>query len=100
MKQLREVKVGAMTYSFSEIPNLRDGEKEIDAQVNYTTVEMRIRKGLCRDRRSTCILHEAVHAILENAGQEASEGMVDAIAYGMYALLSDNPGLVKHVTRR
>lgn len=45
------------------------------------------------DVKRATLFHEAIHAILEHAGQDCEEGVIDAIAHGIYEMLQDNPWL-------
>ena len=48
------------------------------------------------------ILHEVVHEILIQSGQRLGskeEGVVDAVAFGWYQVMRDNPQLVKLITK-
>ncbi|HUW08772.1 MAG TPA: hypothetical protein VM537_03540 [Anaerolineae bacterium] len=93
---LARVKIGPVVYSIVEVPNLHDGGDGLDGQVEYTAAEIRLREGLSPQRRAVVLWHELIHAILENAGQDPGHGVIDAVAYGVYGLLSENPELAKY----
>ena len=45
-------------------------------------------------------LHEIVHAVATQIGhQSMKEGMVDALAYGIYQVMRENPGPVRMIVQ-
>ena len=43
------------------------------------------------------LLHEIIHAMLDQAGQEQNENVINALAHGVYGLLKDNPDLIEWI---
>ena len=58
--------------------------------------------GLETQPRKQTLLHEIVHEILIQAGQnlgDRTEGVVDAVAFGWYQVMRDNPQLVRMIRK-
>ena len=58
---------------------------------------IQIAPGLAHDREREVLTHELVHAIDEAMQAKLSEDQVEKLGVGFYALLSDNPELVKYL---
>lgn len=100
MAALKQVKIGAVTYDVAFVDNLvslrDDGTyKDLHGTVSYTTCMIKIEAEQDRQVQEATVLHEAIHAILHNAGQdEHDENLVVALGFGLHALLKENPDLV------
>jgi len=58
---------------------------------------IQIAPGLAFDREREVLVHELVHAIDEAMQSKLSEDQVEKLGVGIYALLADNPELVKYL---
>jgi Zn-dependent peptidase ImmA (M78 family) len=97
-----KIKIGAVSYKvlFVENPTKRDGGA-IDGQIDHGWAEILIKKNMDKQIQVQTILHEILHAIEAQSGRphELKEPMVDALAFGIYQALRDNPQLVKLITK-
>lgn len=97
---LDSIKVGAVRYSVIEKTDLHSVDSDerkvfLHGQIVYDAAEIRVCHEQSQDVKVAAVLHESIHAILNQAGhQEHSEAMVVALGYGLLALLRDNPELV------
>ncbi len=100
MASLKSVKIGAVTYDVAFVDNLvtlRDDNtyKSLHGSVNYTSCTIKVESDQDEQVKAATVLHEAIHAILHNAGHDDhDENQVIALGFGLYALLKDNPDLV------
>lgn len=96
------VKIGAMTYRVVEKPgddmaasNSEGKAVQLNGRITYHDLLIQVNQGCAPDMRRAVVVHEAVHGILENAGQSVPEAIVEALGYGIVALIRDNPALVE-----
>lgn len=100
MTQLKQVKIGAVTYDVAFVDNLitlRDDNtyKSLHGSVNYTSCTIKVESDQDEQVKAATVLHEAIHAILHNAGHDDhDENQVIALGFGLYALLKENSELV------
>jgi hypothetical protein len=65
--------------------------KDLLGQCDWTTGEFQIKQGMRDDRAGSILLHEIVHAILDNADCEVTEAAARVVSCGLIAVLRDNP---------
>lgn len=91
------VKIGPITYEIKTVEGLLgcSGEK-LDGQIKYSNPTIELDSELSFDMQRQTLLHEILHGILTHSGRhdEVSEGAIDAIAYGMFGVIRDNPEFV------
>ena len=96
-----EVVIGGLTYvvgvdeSFAEAANAY-------AAVNTHVLKIKVRvRDVSPQRIQIALLHELIHAISKvygSAGEELKEEWVKSLAYGLYQVFRDNPGVLAYVT--
>ncbi len=95
-----QVKIGAMTYRVVLKPDedmigSNDGKAvRLDGSIVYSSLTISINQSTAPEKRVEIVLHEAIHGILKHAAQEAPEAVVQALGYGLLALIRDNPDLL------
>lgn len=95
------LKIGAVVYSVEETDSLHyyptpDRREELLGRVTYFDARIQLKTESSTEIKVVALLHEAIHAVLHNAGHEYhDEDQVAALGYGLYALLRDNPALVQ-----
>jgi hypothetical protein len=100
MAKVDKVKVGAIQYSVAYIPDLKDDRGKLDGRIRHSTTEIQLESGMNHQATAQTLLHEIVHAVATQIGhQDMKEGMVDALAYGIYQVMRDNPQLVRMITK-
>jgi hypothetical protein len=57
-----------------------------------------IRDGLHWQQEASALIHESLHAISDAMGIGLTEAQVLALESGLYALLTENPGLVSYIS--
>ncbi len=95
------LKIGPVTYKVEFKPRLYgpgdDGKNVwLNGEIDYGQCLIQIEQEKMSPQLIAEVLwHEAVHGILEQAGQtEHSEAMVKALGYGLVQLVRDNPELI------
>ncbi len=97
---IARLKIGPIPYTVAEVQKLigndHNGQSTwLNGRVRYEKALIELEADLPPDVKIVAILHESMHAILEQAGIEnESEPLIIALGYGMLALLRDNPELV------
>lgn len=101
--KMDRVKIGAISYRIEEVLKLNGINSEgtgmawLNGRVQCQDALIELEAELPDDVKRVALLHEAMHAILEQAGIEHSEQVIIALSYGMVALLNDNPLLRSHL---
>lgn len=96
----KSIKIGAIHYRVEEIPNLGDDSGKLDGRISHGLARIQIEDDLNPQGKVHTLLHEIVHAVATQLGHpKLDEGLVDAIAYGAYQVLRDNPILVKAIAK-
>lgn len=94
------LKIGTLTYTVVEKADLvgrnKDGERTwLYGDVRYRKQRIRLERKLPEDKKLVTVWHEAIHAILEQAGiNDETEPLVIALSYGIVRILQDNPAMV------
>jgi hypothetical protein len=103
---IKSLKIGPVTYRVELVRKLNAVNSEhtamewLNGQVLWQESLINIEEGLNEDVRRAALLHESIHAILEQAGiTEHPEPAVIALGYGLLSLLRENPDLVIYVTK-
>lgn len=91
----RTVKVGPITYIVGEHDWPPDKEAGSQAMGRTFSSEGKIMllRSMPPDVKHITLWHEIIHVILDQAGQDASEGVIEALSHGVVATLGDNPWL-------
>jgi len=95
------VVVGGIRYSVRRIKNLSAGEQKLDGHINYGRAIIEIEDDIDDQVAIETLWHEIIHAILVQAGQSKiskNEMAIEALAYGIAQVITDNPRLQEDVT--
>jgi hypothetical protein len=88
----RTIKIGALTYTITECEEPRGSDDEkILGDISYSSERIRIEKNIPSRVKQVVLWHEIIHGILEHAGREQDEQLVQVIGYGVSQALADNP---------
>lgn len=96
-----KVQIGPIPYSVKEVDDLHDvndeGKKRwLHGVIKWASATIEVERGQSEDVKVTTLVHEALHGILNNAGQDDHpESMIIALGFGLVQLLRDNPDLVR-----
>lgn len=91
---IKAIKIGPITYPIRIVEHLTDGKDKLDGYISYSNSEIRIDAAMESQRQRAILWHEIVHGILSQAGYDNhQESMVEALSYGILAVLDDNPAL-------
>ena len=83
------IRIGPIDYEIYETPDLND-----DGLFDMAEQRIYLQSRLAPQLKFQTLWHECIHGILFQAGyKDHSERQVDLIAYGVIALLRDNPEL-------
>lgn len=89
-----KVKIGPMTYEIKLVERLLgDNDVRLDGMISHDHQTIEIDSGLALAVQRQTLWHEIIHGILTQAGRcgEVQDGTVDAIAYGIFGVIKDNP---------
>lgn len=99
LDKIHAVRIGGTDYEIT----LDDDMLKVDGMcgmIDAASTEIRVSSQLSPQATHATILHEAVHAILQQSGHDntenpdADEPLVEALAHGIHAFLKDNVLLV------
>jgi hypothetical protein len=93
------LRIGPFTFKVEFGKPVGDEGRSIDGRLWHSHSTIVINSDLHEQPRKQTLLHEIVHEIAIQAGQEITEGMVDAIAFGWYQVMRDNPDLVRMIRK-
>jgi hypothetical protein len=100
MNNLITIKIGPVTYRVEQVLRLlgsnSDGSSTwLNGRVRYEKALIELEKELPEEVEPIAIVHEIIHAILEQAGiNDVPESIVIALGYGLVQVLRDNPELI------
>ena len=97
------VKIGDVTYTISEVEALRRAEDDavLYGRIEHMKLKIEVESTLAEPIKRVTLMHEIVHGIFNQAGQDledSREELVLALGYGLTALLRNNPALVAYLT--
>lgn len=96
---VKSLKIGGMRYLITYVKGLYDNGK-LDARISHTQTRIEAEKDMSEQATAQALLHEVVHALFVQIGRNElneQEGMVDALAYGIYQFIRENPEFVNLV---
>ncbi len=100
MVKPNSLKIGALHYSVVYVKDLKRDEIKLDGHLHHNQTRISLDAGMNHQATTQTLLHETIHAIAAQIGrQELREGIVDALAFGIYQVLRDNPELVRMITK-
>ncbi len=97
------IQIGPIWYTIEVVPELTgtgsDGESVwLEGTVRTYRQRIKIEERTGRGVKPIIVIHEAVHAILAQAGiDEHHENVVSALGFGIVSLIQDNPDLVSMI---
>ena len=97
---MNSIKIGPITYKLKMVKRLiRNGDEKLDGRISNRSQTIDIESELTPTMQRQTLWHEIIHGILTQAGRhdEVSEGAVDAIAYGIFGVIKDNPEMISKV---
>ena len=106
MSDLTTVRIGPVTYRVERVLRLMgnngDGSSTwLNGRVRYEKALIELEQELPAEVETIAIVHEIVHAVLEQAGiDDEPESIVVALGYGLVQVLRDNPELVELITTK
>ena len=101
MPKIAAVKIGAIYYSIEYVTDLRRNDEKLDGRLQHGQTKITIDADMNHQATTQILLHEVVHAIAAQIGvPNMKEDVVDALAFGVYQVIRENPQLVKMITKR
>src|SRR5688572_10293345 len=97
---MNSLKIGPFTFVVAPTSELRGDDKNYDGQLKHGTSSILLSHDMDRQATLQTRMHEVIHEIAIQAGQEMTEGLIDAIAYGWIQTMRDNPELVKMIRHK
>jgi hypothetical protein len=92
------VKIGAMTYKVELVQDLHLGEgderKDLHGQIWQDKLQIDVEADQNEQMQIATVLHEALHGILNHAGQDHEERLIIALGFGLVQFIRDNPKLI------
>jgi len=98
---LRPAKVKVLGQTFSI--QFATGEPLDEDDLGECSVDkltLTVRDGLHPEKERLVLVHEIVHAIEDVLGLNLKEKQVEGLETGIYALIRDNPGLLRYLRRK
>lgn len=97
------IKIGPLVYQVVQMGNDHmigqnsEGKAiSLEGQITYHNLMIRVNSDSDQQVRIVGLWHEALHGILHHAGQGGGpEDVIEALGYGIVALIRDNPDLVE-----
>jgi hypothetical protein len=99
MPSIDTLKIGPFVFAVELGSPEDDKGNEVDGKLWHSQARIVIDKDLEKQPQKQTLLHEIVHEIAIQSGQDVSEGLVDAIAFGIYQVVRDNPKLVRMIQK-
>lgn len=101
---MAELKIGPVVYDVMTTDQfIANDEDEEDPRqlgsVDINTHVILIRKDLKPPVHAITLWHEVLHALCMQAGRDVKEGLIEALAYGIYQVIRDNEDLVRMTER-
>jgi hypothetical protein len=96
------VKIGGVRHRVIYAKNLTsDDGRPLDGQIDHGAALISIKANMDKQVQVQTLLHEILHSIEAQTGRrhELKEPMIDALAYGIYQVMRDNPELVRMITK-
>ncbi|GAX06822.1 hypothetical protein IWT25_02169 [Secundilactobacillus pentosiphilus] len=97
MKLPKQVKVSGIIYSVIEKKHPEDEGHTVWGFTDYEVSKIFIRKGLSEQKKRQTLMHELVHAMLHEAGEDEhcnDESIVNPLGNMLDQVLQDNPELI------
>lgn len=89
---MNKIRIGPIEYEISKTPELQDDGRELSGAIIYHLASIQLLDGLSDQMTHVVLLHELLHGIMHQAGIENhSEGLIEALAYGLLDLARNNP---------
>lgn len=85
-----QIRIGPITYTVKQVEQLTDDGKQMLGLIHYNTALIEIDATMPDAVRLVTFWHEVVHGICHAAGVEHSEGVVQALSYGLVDLFERN----------
>lgn len=100
---MNTIKIGPMNYTVTEMKNEHmigsnsEGRAiSLNADIAYSDLLIRVNAINAPDVKVASLWHETLHGILYQAGQRNHpEELIEALTYGIIAVIRDNPALVE-----
>jgi hypothetical protein len=101
MKKINSLKIGAIHYTVKYVHDLHRADQKLDGHIQHGQAKISLDADLNHQAMVQTLLHETVHAVLTQMGSRlaAQEGFVDALAFGIYQLMRDNPALAREMLK-
>jgi hypothetical protein len=91
---------GPIQYKVAYVKNLQLGDVKLDGHLWHNQTRISLDAEMNEQATAQVLLHEVVHALAAQMGrQNLKEDVVDALAYGVYQVMRDNPELVRMITK-
>jgi len=102
LETIRTLDIGGFPYQVElmdgAITDADDEEQALAGLVTYSELKIQLDKSLPEPMRKSVLLHEALHAVLYQAGHTGDhEQLVTALGYGMLTLLRHNRALAAYL---
>lgn len=94
-----EVKVGHRRYALTPLSHREAQEIEAHGDCSFLRGRIRVDEGLPQDAQAEVLVHEVLHALVEDAGVEweDEEHIVTVLGRRLAAFIADNAGLVRRL---
>jgi len=95
------VKIGVIDYAVSTVTDLKRKEDGamLYGYINHLDQKIDVEEKMSITMQQIALIHEVLHGIVHQSGviSDDEEQFVIAISHGIYALLKQNPDLVRYL---
>jgi len=94
-----KVKVLGQTLTINYVSGAPLEENDL-GECSVDSLTISVRDGLPPEKERLVLIHELVHAIEDVLGLKLKEKQVEGLETGIYALIRDNPSLLRYLRRK
>lgn len=94
-----KVKVLGQTFTVNYVSGAPLEDDDL-GECSVDSLTISVRDGLSPEKERLILTHELVHAIEDVLGLKLKEKQVEGLETGIYALIRDNPSLLRYLRRK
>lgn len=96
---IKKIKIGSITYKVMYHDQLLDeDDNPLNGQIDFDELIIHMDKSLKKELNKVILIHECIHGILNNAGQEDhDEQYINIISYGIMDLIKNNKSFIRYL---
>jgi len=84
------LKIGKLEFDVVSSCRLSHEGEMIYGFCHYGSQVIYVEEEMCKQAQDVTIMHEVLHAIFDQVGEEQDEGRIDRLSHALYAFILDN----------